>query len=485
MFDALLICITAFGTGFAAAWALGSRTREQLADVRARADEQARPRRRSSSSSRTTKSSLANAFKALSAEALNTNNQSFLQLATASLEKFQERAQGDLDARQKAVDALVQPIRESLVKVDGKLGEIEKTRQSRVLSAERAAPRSRRDALAEAAQRDVEPRESAAPTQRARPLGRDAAQARGRDGGHARALRLRRAAHRRGRGRPLAARSHREAARRQAGGHRREGADRGVSRSRGGHGRRRARGAPREARAARALAHHRARPQSLLGHVQPDARVRDPVPAGRDVLQRRARERSAAHRARREREGGARDADHADRAAARGGLRLAAGIARAERPGSGGLRQAALRANRFARRALERRRRQAREEPWGRTTRASARSSPACSSRPGSSSSSRPRRTTARSNRRARSRRCRACCRRRSSWRASRHGRSSASLASYSSTTVRRRASRFLWRCSGCPDSRRRSDRADGRRDPFPPWRQRPAALRRRARARP
>jgi len=39
MLDALLICITAFATGFAAAWALGTRTREQLAALMARADE--------------------------------------------------------------------------------------------------------------------------------------------------------------------------------------------------------------------------------------------------------------------------------------------------------------------------------------------------------------------------------------------------------------------------------------------------------------
>jgi DNA recombination protein RmuC len=50
--------------------------------------------------------------------------------ATASLEKFQQAAKGDLEARQKAVDALVQPIRESLQQVDGKLGEMEKTRES-------------------------------------------------------------------------------------------------------------------------------------------------------------------------------------------------------------------------------------------------------------------------------------------------------------------------------------------------------------------
>lgn len=72
--------------------------------------------------------SLTNAFKALSADALKHNNQSFLQLASATLGKFQETAKGELETRQKAVDALVQPIRESLQKVDGKLGEIEKAR---------------------------------------------------------------------------------------------------------------------------------------------------------------------------------------------------------------------------------------------------------------------------------------------------------------------------------------------------------------------
>jgi DNA recombination protein RmuC len=73
---------------------------------------------------------LSNAFKALSSDALKQNNQSFIDLATATLGKFQETAKGDLEARQKAVDAMVLPIRESLQKVDGKLGEIEKDRLS-------------------------------------------------------------------------------------------------------------------------------------------------------------------------------------------------------------------------------------------------------------------------------------------------------------------------------------------------------------------
>jgi DNA recombination protein RmuC len=71
---------------------------------------------------------LSDAFKALSADALRSNNQSFLELAKATLEKFQEGAKGDLDSRQKAIDQLVKPLKESLEKVDAKVAELEKAR---------------------------------------------------------------------------------------------------------------------------------------------------------------------------------------------------------------------------------------------------------------------------------------------------------------------------------------------------------------------
>lgn len=70
------------------------------------------------------------AFKALSADALKSNNQSFLELAKAKLDQFQQGAQSDLTARQKAIDELVKPLKESLEKVDGKIEALEKERTS-------------------------------------------------------------------------------------------------------------------------------------------------------------------------------------------------------------------------------------------------------------------------------------------------------------------------------------------------------------------
>src|SRR5215203_4837012 len=73
-------------------------------------------------------SKLADAFKALSADALRSNNQSFLDLAKQNLEAFQQNAKGDLERRQSAIDDLIKPLKESLEKVDCKIGELEKNR---------------------------------------------------------------------------------------------------------------------------------------------------------------------------------------------------------------------------------------------------------------------------------------------------------------------------------------------------------------------
>jgi len=76
------------------------------------------------------KDKLSDAFKALSAEALKANNDSFLTLAESHLGKFQTGARSDLESRQAAIQQLVGPLKESLDKVDVTVKEIEKARLS-------------------------------------------------------------------------------------------------------------------------------------------------------------------------------------------------------------------------------------------------------------------------------------------------------------------------------------------------------------------
>lgn len=73
---------------------------------------------------------LSETFQALSAKALQSNNQSFLELAKENLEKFQNDAQNNLKNREKAIEELVKPLKESLQKVDHKIHDLEKQRVS-------------------------------------------------------------------------------------------------------------------------------------------------------------------------------------------------------------------------------------------------------------------------------------------------------------------------------------------------------------------
>lgn len=100
------------------------------AALEARYDAECRAGERQLASLEDARNKLSDAFKALSSDALKSNNQAFLELARTAMESFQQGARGELEAKQKAVDQLVQPLRESLQRVDVKLGEMEKTRVS-------------------------------------------------------------------------------------------------------------------------------------------------------------------------------------------------------------------------------------------------------------------------------------------------------------------------------------------------------------------
>jgi DNA recombination protein RmuC len=71
---------------------------------------------------------LTNEFKALSADALRANRTDFLEQAKTAFAHLQQQSLGELEQRKQAVEGLVRPIRESLEKVDAKMGEIEKAR---------------------------------------------------------------------------------------------------------------------------------------------------------------------------------------------------------------------------------------------------------------------------------------------------------------------------------------------------------------------
>ncbi len=72
--------------------------------------------------------SFADAFKVISADALAKNNQSFLELARASLEAQQVVAKGELEKRQQAIGELVAPVKLTLEKFEQQIQGIEKSR---------------------------------------------------------------------------------------------------------------------------------------------------------------------------------------------------------------------------------------------------------------------------------------------------------------------------------------------------------------------
>ena len=70
------------------------------------------------SAERKAQEQLETTFRALASDALRTNNEEFLHLATTSLERYQVEARGDLEQRRQAVEQLVAPLKESLASVD-------------------------------------------------------------------------------------------------------------------------------------------------------------------------------------------------------------------------------------------------------------------------------------------------------------------------------------------------------------------------------
>ena len=75
------------------------------------------------------RSSMADAFKAISANVLQESNRSFLDLAQTTLSKYLDSARADLDARSKTIDHIVLPVKEALEKYDRQVMAMERARE--------------------------------------------------------------------------------------------------------------------------------------------------------------------------------------------------------------------------------------------------------------------------------------------------------------------------------------------------------------------
>src|SRR5258705_13289279 len=68
------------------------------------------------------------AFRALSADALKANNETFLSLAESRLREARAQATGDIDARKKAIEDLLAPMAKTLEQVDREIKDSERRR---------------------------------------------------------------------------------------------------------------------------------------------------------------------------------------------------------------------------------------------------------------------------------------------------------------------------------------------------------------------
>lgn len=100
----------------------------QLAELRTRLEEEQKAAAEKQALLDRAESRLSDTFKALSADALKSSAEQFLQLAKTSLRAQTEEAKGDIEQKKSAIEALIKPVAESLGKFELRVGEIEKSR---------------------------------------------------------------------------------------------------------------------------------------------------------------------------------------------------------------------------------------------------------------------------------------------------------------------------------------------------------------------
>ncbi|QKT04772.1 DNA recombination protein RmuC [Ectothiorhodospiraceae bacterium 2226] len=99
--------------------------REQAAKLAAELEAERRANQQTAQALGQAREQLAASFSALSSQALRQNSEEFLRLAKENLQQYQIQAQGQLAQREKAVESLVAPIKETLARTEAQLRTIE------------------------------------------------------------------------------------------------------------------------------------------------------------------------------------------------------------------------------------------------------------------------------------------------------------------------------------------------------------------------
>lgn len=103
--------------------------RNQLSEARSRHEAEMRAASEKQALLERAEIKLSDTFKALSADALRSSTEQFLQLAKTSLSTQTEEAKGEIEKRKIAIETLIKPVADSLGKFELRIGEIEKARE--------------------------------------------------------------------------------------------------------------------------------------------------------------------------------------------------------------------------------------------------------------------------------------------------------------------------------------------------------------------
>lgn len=104
--------------------------RDQLTEIRTRLESETAAAREKQALLEKAEARLADTFRALSADALKSSSEQFLQLAKSTLTNQTQHSTAELEKRKTAIESLVKPVADSLGKFESRIGDIEKARQS-------------------------------------------------------------------------------------------------------------------------------------------------------------------------------------------------------------------------------------------------------------------------------------------------------------------------------------------------------------------